>query len=37
MLRLGMRFLPRLDAAQDDFIGPCSAALREFTRFWILR
>src|SRR6266851_6906467 len=37
MLRLGMRFLPRLDAAQDDFIGSCSAALREFTRFWILR
>src|SRR5438128_1629325 len=35
MLRLGM--LPRLDAAQDDFIGSCSAALREFTRFWILR
>jgi len=37
MLRLGMRFLPRLEAAQDDFIGSCSAALREFTRFWILR
>src|SRR5712691_5913895 len=37
MLRLGMRFLPRLDAAQDVFIGSCSAALREFTRFWILR
>src|SRR6266704_3410895 len=35
MLRLGM--LPRLDAAQDDFIGSCSAVLREFTRFWILR
>src|SRR6266567_2362781 len=37
MLRLGMRFLLRLDAAQDDSIGSCSAALREFKPFRILR